>query len=171
MGGLKSQRRKVAGGLLWQALAEPSFDGNAWGRRPFEALVESQKFLEIEVAPERNDDASLQERDYRDEKGEVHVHTKFYVKHDGMRSAVAGDGWSNGQGSRKRIENGSRTASGHDRLAGLFLVGLDMYSAEKQMLRVMWSLGGQIQSDQLRQVLEMHGEETGTSGGAARAGV
>ena len=115
------------------------------------------------MAPERNDDASLQERDYRDEKGEVHVHTKFYVKHDGTRSAVAGDGWSNGQGSRRRIENGSRTASVHDRLGGLFLVALkDIYSAQKQMLRVMWSMGGQIQSDQLRQVLEMHGEETET---------
>ena len=99
------------------------------------------------MAPERNDDASLQERDYRDEKGEVHVHTKFYVKHDGTRSAVVGGGWSNGQGSRKRIENGSRTASGHDRLGGLFLVALkDIYSAQKQMLRVMWSMGGQIQS-------------------------
>jgi ferritin-like metal-binding protein YciE len=51
----------------------------------------------------------------------------------------------------------------HDRLGGLFLVALkDIYSAEKEMLRVMWSMGRQIQSDQLRQVLEMHGEETET---------
>ena len=85
------------------------------------------------------------------------------MQHDGTRSAVVGGGWSNGQGSRKRIENGSRTASGHDRLGGLFLVALkNIYSAEKQMLRVMWSMGGQIQSDELRQVLETHGEETET---------
>ena len=115
------------------------------------------------MASERTEDRSLQEEDHCDEKGEVHLHTKSHVKHDSKRSATAGHGGSNGQGSQKRIENGSLTASDHDRLGGLFLVALkDIYSAEKQMLRVMWSMGRQIQSDQLRQVLEMHGEETET---------
>ena len=38
----------------------------------------------------------------------------------------------------------------------------DIYSAEKQMLRAMGKIGRQSQSDQLRQALQKHGEETET---------
>jgi ferritin-like metal-binding protein YciE len=122
------------------------------------------------MAQQRKDDQSLKAREYRDEKGEVHHHTKAYMEQHGGKSESAGSRESPGQGSAQRRSGGKATGKagngeeGADgRLGELFLVTLkDIYSAEKQMLRAMAKIGSQSQSDQLRQALQKHGEETET---------
>ena len=113
------------------------------------------------MAQERKDKESLKAREYRDEEGEVHHHTKSYMEQHGKASGSAGSGRSDRPGSEQRSGNGNPAASDDGRLGELFLVTLkDIYSAEKQMLRAMSKIGRQSQSDQLRQALQKHGEET-----------
>jgi hypothetical protein len=42
------------------------------------------------MAQQRKDDQSLKAREYRDEKGEVHHHTKAYMEQHGGKSESAG---------------------------------------------------------------------------------
>lgn len=115
------------------------------------------------MAQQRKDKESLKAREYRDEKGEVHHHTKAYMEQHGEGSGSAGKGRSDGQGSQQRSGDGNPAASDEGRLGELFLETLkDIYTAEKQMLRAMGKIGRQSQSDQLRQALQKHGEETET---------
>jgi ferritin-like metal-binding protein YciE len=115
------------------------------------------------VAPERKRNACLKPREYRDQKGDVHHHRRCYIGQHGERSGNAGDALSNGHGSQLRHEDGNPARSDDGRLGDLFLAALkNIYSAETQMLRAMWSIGRKIQSDQLHQALERHGEETET---------
>jgi ferritin-like metal-binding protein YciE len=121
------------------------------------------------MAQQRKDDQSLKSREYRDEKGEVHHHTKAYMDEHGRRS-LGGVRQSGPQGFAQQGSRGEAAGKvGNDeegedgRLGELFLVTLqDIYSAEKQMLRAMAKIGSQSQSDQLRQALQIHGEETET---------
>jgi ferritin-like metal-binding protein YciE len=119
------------------------------------------------MALQRKDDQSLKSREYRDEKGEVHHHTKAYMEqHDGK--SQGGGRPLRGQGSGQQRRGGEAAANAGEeaedgRLGELFLVTLkDIYSAEKQMLRARVKIGSQSQSDQLRQALQIHGEETET---------
>jgi ferritin-like metal-binding protein YciE len=137
-------------------------------RRPVERLF-TPTGLEIQMAQQRNDGQSLKSREYRDEKGEVHHHTKTYMEQHGNDSGSSGSGRSDQQRSQQRggrqqqSGDGDPGASEDGRLGELFLVTLkDIYSAEKQMLRAMARIGSQSQSDQLRQALQVHGEETET---------
>jgi hypothetical protein len=116
-------------------------------------------------------------REYRDAKGEVHRHTKAYMEqHGGASQSAGGQGRARGssqrsagsarsedQRSQPRRGNGDPAAGEDGRLGELFLVGLkDIYTAEKQMLRAMPKLSRQTQSEQFRQAMERHGEETET---------
>jgi ferritin-like metal-binding protein YciE len=163
-----------------QALTVRSAQRNAAGREKLPALCIWAPFTErmvpvsvhglstltnseIERAQERKDRESLKAREYRDAKGEVHHHTKSYVEQHGKGSGSAGGDRSDGQRSQQRSRDGNPAASNNGRLGELFLVTLkDIYSAEKQMLRAMSKISSQSQSDQLRQALRKHGEETET---------
>jgi ferritin-like metal-binding protein YciE len=121
------------------------------------------------MAQQRNDDQSLKSTEYRDKKGEVHHHTKAYMEQHGGTSQGGGR-LSRAQGSVQQRSGGEAAGKagnaeeGEDgRLGDLFLVTLqDIYSAEKQMLGALAKIGSQSQSDQLRQALKVHGEETET---------
>jgi ferritin-like metal-binding protein YciE len=122
------------------------------------------------MAQDRKDKGSLAAREYRDEKGEVHHHTKAYMEQQGGRSDSAGSRPSRGNettpqrsGGKSAGKAGRAEESEDGRLGELFLEALkDIYNAEKQMLRAMGKIGRQTQSDQLRQALQKHGEETET---------
>ena len=111
---------------------------------------------------------SLESREYRDERGEVHHHTKSYMQQHGGESNSSGKRQSQGQGSTQQRSGGKATGKvgraeegENGRLGELFLETLkDIYTAEKQMLRAMGRIGRQSQSDQLRQALQKHGGET-----------
>jgi ferritin-like metal-binding protein YciE len=125
----------------------------------------------------QKDKDSLKAREYRNAKGEVHHHTKAYMEQHGGGSdsaggsqgargstqRSAGSGRSGTQRAQPRRGNGDPAATEDGRLGELFLVGLkDIYTAEKQMLRAMPKLSRQSQSEQFRQAMERHGEETET---------
>ena len=113
------------------------------------------------MGQDRKDGESRKEREYPDENGLVH-HTKSYVEQHVKDCGSAGRG-RDGQGSQQRSRDGGPAPSNNGRLGELFLVTLkDIYSAEKQMLRAISKIGSQSRSDQLRQALRKHGEETET---------
>lgn len=122
------------------------------------------------MAQDRKDKGSLGAREYRDEKGEVHHHTKAYMEQHGGNSDSSTSRQSRGSestpqrsGGRRAGKAGRAEESENGRLGELFLETLkDIYNAEKQMLRAMGKIGRQTQSDQLRQALQKHGEETET---------
>jgi ferritin-like metal-binding protein YciE len=123
------------------------------------------------MAQDRKGKDSLKAREYRDEKGEVHHHTTSYMDQHGGKSDRSGSRRSDGEGASQRRSGGKaagqgagRAEDGEDgRLGELFLETLkDIYSAEKQMLKAMGRIGRQTQSDQLRQALQKHGDETET---------
>ena len=109
----------------------------------------------------QKDKESLKAREYRDAKGEVHHHTKTYMEQHGSRAESAGSARSETRRSQPPRGNGEPAAADDGRLGELFLVALkDIYTAEKQMLRAMPKLSRQSQSEQFRQAMERHGEET-----------
>lgn len=127
----------------------------------------------------QKDKDSLKAREYRDEKGEVHHHTKAYMEGHGGGSRNTDGGQTRGRGSAQqrsasstrsesqrsqpRRGNGDPAAGEDGRLGELFLVGLkDIYTAEKQMLRAMPKLSRQSQSEQFREAMQRHGDETET---------
>jgi ferritin-like metal-binding protein YciE len=120
------------------------------------------------MAQQPNDDQSLKSREYRDKKGEVHHHTRAYMEQHGgtfqgggRQSRVQGSVQQRSVGEAGQAGNAEEGEDG--RLGELFLVSLqDIYSAEKQMLGALAKIGSQSQSDQLRQALQVHGEETET---------
>jgi ferritin-like metal-binding protein YciE len=91
------------------------------------------------------------------------------MEQHGGKSASAGSRESRGQASAQRSGGKAGGKAGNSeqgedgRLGELFLETLkDIYTAEKQMLRAMGKIGRQSRSDQLRQALQKHGQETET---------
>jgi len=117
-----------------------------------------------------NDEQSgdLKSREYRDQKGEVHHHTRSYVEQHGVQSRKSRGGAApdakQSSTTRRPAGRGSdepAVVTGENSLKELFLVTLkDTYSAEKQMLRNMSKVSRQVSLGALREVLEQHGQET-----------
>jgi ferritin-like metal-binding protein YciE len=92
------------------------------------------------------------------------------MEQHGGKSASAGSRESRGQASAQQRSGGKaggkagNSEQGDDgRLGELFLETLkDIYTAEKQTLRAMGQIVRQSRSDQLRQALQKHGQETET---------
>ena len=83
-----------------------------------------------------------------------------YMEQHGTRFGRAGNGGSNGHRSQSRSWDGDPAAS-NARIGELFLETLeDIYSAEMQIIRAIWNIGAQSQSEKLRQALQQHGQET-----------
>jgi len=122
---------------------------------------------------QRSGQASLRDREYRDSAGGVHHHTKTYMEQHG-RSSGDGKGQappqlaskagaaSTGKRGRGSGAGGPGKTPGSEKgLQDLFLETLkDVYSAEKQMLRAMATIGKAAQLPELRQALEKHRQET-----------
>ena len=82
------------------------------------------------------------------------------MEQHGTRFGRAGNGRSNGHRSQSRSWDGDPAAS-NARIGELFLETLeDIYSAEMQIIRAIWNIGAQSQSEKLRQALQQHGQET-----------
>ena len=82
------------------------------------------------------------------------------MEQHGTRFGRAGNGGSNGHRSQSRSWDGDPAAS-NARIGELFLETLeDIYSAEMQIIRAIWNIGAQSQSEKLRQALQQHGQET-----------
>jgi ferritin-like metal-binding protein YciE len=83
-----------------------------------------------------------------------------YMEQHGTRFGRAGNGGSNGHRSQSPSWDGDPAAS-NARIGELFLETLeDTYSAEMQIIRAIWNIGAQSQSEKLRQALQQHGQET-----------
>ena len=82
------------------------------------------------------------------------------MEQHGTRFGRAGNGGSNGPRSQSPSWDGDPAAS-NARIGELFLETLeDIYSAEMQIIRAIWNIGAQSQSEKLRQALQQHGQET-----------
>jgi ferritin-like metal-binding protein YciE len=82
------------------------------------------------------------------------------MEQHGTRSGRGGNGGSNGHRSQSRSWEGDPAAS-NARMGELFLATLeDIYSAEMQIIRAIWNIGAQSQSEKLRHALQQHGQET-----------
>jgi ferritin-like metal-binding protein YciE len=83
-----------------------------------------------------------------------------YMEQHGTRLGRAGNGGSNGHRSQSRSWEGDPAAT-NARIGELFLATLeDIYSAEMQIIRAIWNIGAQTQSEKLRHALQQHGQET-----------
>jgi hypothetical protein len=79
------------------------------------------------------------------------------MEQHGTRFGRAGNGGSNGHRSQSPSWDGDPAAS-NARIGELLLE--DIYSAEMQIIRAIWNIGAQSQSEKLRQALQQHGQET-----------
>lgn len=121
---------------------------------------------------------SLRKREYRDSAGNKRHHTTKYMEQHGRSSSKkgaspAGRSQSSSRSRSKsgtgragavrggRSAQGTRSQASEKGLQELFVETLkDVYSAEKQMLRAMASIGKTAQSQELRQALDTHRQET-----------
>ena len=128
---------------------------------------------------QRSGEASLRDREYRDSAGGAHHHTKVYMEQHGR---AAGRGKRKGQAQSSPTSKAGATADGKSARGGdaarsrgqggkaqqsekglqqLFIETLkDVYSAEKQMLRAMSTIGKAARLPELREALDQHRQET-----------
>jgi ferritin-like metal-binding protein YciE len=120
------------------------------------------------MAQVRKGKQSVGAQEYRDERGEVQYRTKSYVQQHREKSDSFGSPPSRGQGPTQQRSGGKTTSKGgsaeegeEGRLGELFLETLkDIYAAEKQMFRAIGKIGRKTRSDELRQALQKHSDET-----------